>query len=89
MAPMRVDLRERHEDEAAPMHERMGENEGAARPRRRRPVHDPAAVIEDVDIERAGAPARPGTPPCLPLDTREETEKRAGRAVGAGLDNHI
>jgi len=67
-------LFQRHQHEAAFMHERMGQDQGPASLIQRWPVNDPPAVVDEVEIEGASAPPAPHPPTGATLDCLEKPQ---------------
>lgn len=82
VAPMRIDLEKGHEHERAAMHLRMRQNEPTPRAPPRRPAEAPAAMIEDVDVERTRPPMSAQAPASQPLDALDEPQQHRGCRVG-------
>ena len=77
MAPMWGNLHEGHQHEPAPVHERMGEDEGPPEAREGAHVHDPAPVVDQIEVERTRAPACPNLPARPSLDIFQQSEQSA------------
>jgi hypothetical protein len=77
------DFREGHQDKAAPVDQGMGQNDRTAGTRKGGPIHDPAAIVEDIEIKRPTAPAWAGATARSSFDIFKQAEKGTDRQVRA------
>jgi hypothetical protein len=84
VAPIGSDIQERPEHEGTLMSQGMGQHQGAAAcpgelGLQAMPVSDQAAVIDDIDIERARSPGPAAPSPSPSLDRFQHSEQRFWR----------
>jgi hypothetical protein len=59
----------------------MGEHQGAAEPRQAWPIQDPAAIVDEIEVERAGTPTLPDPSTGHPFDPLQQPEECAESVI--------
>src|SRR6185436_8352672 len=89
VAPLGRDLSQGNEHKGAPVRFRMGQNEGSAAAIAAGPAQTAAAIVQDVDVERARSQAAAGTPSGLAFEALNQAQQGRWRQRCLGDEDGI